>query len=193
MKFQPILTGTATAILVICAVASSADAAISVIGNSSANSCYRSAEFGGDDPAGIRMCTYALQQEGLTARDKAATFINRGILRSRSGDANGALADYDKGLSIDTSLGEGYVDRGATYIALRQYNDALRDINRGLDMGARRPHIAYYDRAIVNEALGNIRGAYQDYKKAVELEPDFTLATQQLSRFKVIRKNPNGA
>ena len=192
MNRQSMLAGAAAG-LIACAAASSAGAAISVIGNSIANSCYRTAEFGGDDNAGINTCTYALQQESLTSRDRAATYINRGILRSRAGDSTGALADYDHGLGIDPTLGEGYVDRGATYIALRQYSEALQDINKGLDMGARQPQIAYYDRAIVNEALGNIRGAYQDYKKAVELEPDFTLATQQLSRFKVIRKSPGGA
>jgi len=189
MKFRTILTGSAAA-LAACAVVSSADAAISVIGNSIANSCYHTAEFGGDEDQGIKTCTYALQQEAMPIRDKAATYINRGILRSRVGDPNGALADYNQGLGIDPSLGEGYVDRGATYIALRQYDDALKDIDRGIEMGARQPHIAYYDRAIANEAVGNIRGAYQDYKKAVELEPDFALANQQLSRFRVVRKSP---
>jgi tetratricopeptide (TPR) repeat protein len=90
---------------------------------------------------------------------------------------------------MDGVHGEGYVDRGATYIALQRYQDALNDINKGLELGAKKPHIAYYDRAIAQEALGNIRAAYQDYKKAVEIEPDFALATEQLSRFKVVRKD----
>jgi tetratricopeptide (TPR) repeat protein len=89
---------------------------------------------------------------------------------------------------MDGQHGEGYVDRGATYIAMQRYQDALDDINRGIEMGAKKPHIAYYDRAIADEALGNIRAAYMDYKKAVEIEPNFPLATEQLSRFKVVRK-----
>ena len=71
---------------------------------------------------------------------------------------------------------------------LKRYKEALVDINKGIALGAKRPHIAYYDRAIADEALGDIRGAYEDYKKAVELEPDFALATEQLPRFKVVRK-----
>ncbi|HEX3944381.1 MAG TPA: hypothetical protein VHW69_09870, partial [Rhizomicrobium sp.] len=62
------------------------------------------------------------------------------------------------------------------------------DINRGIEMGSNKPHIAYYDRAIADEALGNVRAAYQDYRKAVEIEPNFALASEQLSRFKVVRK-----
>jgi len=188
MKSHPLLAGTALALL----MSAPAGAAISVLGNSIANNCYQAAEFDADARAGIETCTYALTNETLNARDKAATYVNRGILRSRAGDADGALADYNAGLSIDSDLSEGYVDRGATYIALRRYDDALQDINRGIQMGARRPHIAYYDRAIVDEAMGNIRGAYEDYKKAVELQPDFTLATEQLSRFKVVRHTGGG-
>lgn len=191
MKFQSILAGSA-AFMALCA-ASSAQAAISVLGNTVASSCYQAAEFGSDTRSGIETCSYALNQETLSIRDKAATLINRGILRSRAGDAEGAVADYNSGLNSDANLGEGYVDRGAAYIVLRDYDSAMKDINHGLEMGARKPHIAYYDRAIVDEAMGNVRGAYEDYKKAVELEPNFSLATEQLARFKVIRKSPNGA
>ena len=79
------------------------------------------------------------------------------------------------------------------YLALHRYKEALGDLNKGIDMGAREPQIAYYDRAIVNEALGNIRDAYEDYKKAVEIQPDFTLAIHELERFRVVHKYPGGA
>ncbi|HEY4114634.1 MAG TPA: hypothetical protein VGM17_11305 [Rhizomicrobium sp.] len=189
MNFRAMITGTLLGLL---AGTAAAPAAVSVVGNSIGTDCYRAAEFGGETRDGIQTCTYALDSQALTIRDRAATLINRGILRSRVGDTEGALADYNQGLTYDGSLGEGYVDRGAVYIALRRYDEALNDINKGIEMGAREPHIAYYDRAIVDEAMGNIRAAYEDYKKAVELQPDFTLASQQLARFKVIRSSANG-
>jgi len=92
------------------------------------------------------------------------------------------------GLGMDGNHGEGYVDRGATYIALQRYPEAMADIDRGIALGANKLQIAYYDRAIVHEAIGDVRAAYLDYKKAVELAPDFALASEQLRRFKVIRK-----
>jgi len=88
---------------------------------------------------------------------------------------------------------DGYVDRGATEIVLKNYQDAVNDITKGISLNSNKIEIAYYDRAIANEALGNIRDAYTDYKKAVELRPDFALATQQLTRFKVVRKHTDGA
>jgi tetratricopeptide (TPR) repeat protein len=185
MRFQ---TGLALSIVAAAMAAAPAHAAVSVIGNGLGSSCYQAAEFGSDARSAIETCTLAIEQEPLTVADRAATYINRGILRSRSGDANGALVDYNEGLSMDAALGEGYVDRGAVYIVLQKYDDALKDLNRGIDMGAHKPHIAYYDRAIVDEAMGNVRAAYLDYKKAVELEPDFALASEQLLRFKVVHK-----
>lgn len=169
-----------------------AEAAITVLGDGLAKGCYRAAEFNGNPVDGINTCNLALEQEPLTVQDRASTYVNRGILRARVNDTDGALNDYNTALRLKPELGEGYVDRGANFITLKRYQEALADIDKGIQLGANRPQIAYYDRAVVHEFLGDIRGAYEDYKKAVELQPDFTLAIEQLSRFKVIRKPANG-
>lgn len=179
---------TISALLAATSFASEANAAVTVLGNGLGASCFQAAEFGVDPKSSIETCTLAIQQEPLSRTDRAATYVNRGILRSQVGDQSGALADYNAGISMDANHGEGYIDRGATYIVLQRYDDALNDLNKGIAMGAHKPHIAYYDRAIVDEAMGNVRAAYQDYKKAVELQPDFSLASEQLTRFKVVRK-----
>jgi len=173
-------------------VASHAQAAVTVLGNGVAHNCYQFAELGGNTSEGISDCNFALEQTTLSVKDRAATFVNRGILKSRSEDTQGALADYDQGLAMDADLGEAYVDRGAIMIVLRRYDDALTDIDKGISLGANRLQIAYYDRGIVDEALGNIRAAYEDYKKATEIKPDFTLATEQLARFRVVRRAADG-
>jgi len=173
-------------------VVAPARAAITVLGNGLAADCFQAAEFGGEPKAGIATCADALENEPLSVHDRAATYINRGILRGRAEDTAGALADCNAGLELDATMGDGYIDRGTVYIVLQKYENALKDIDKGISVGVHRPQIAYYDRAIVNEALGNVRAAYLDYKKAVELEPDFKLASEQLSRFKVVRKDSAG-
>jgi tetratricopeptide (TPR) repeat protein len=187
MKIRGLVLIAAAAAL----MGSQAQGAITVLGVSLAHNCYQAAEFGGDPTQGISTCTYALDAT-MSSRDRAATYINRGILKSRAEDPTGALEDYNHGLSLNDGLGEGYVDRGATLIVLKRYQDALNDINKGIGIGAKRPEIAYYDRAIVDEALGDVRGAYLDYRKAVELSPDFPLASEQLARFRVVHKTTNG-
>jgi tetratricopeptide (TPR) repeat protein len=170
-----------------------ANAAISVLGSSISEACYQAAEFSNDLPTGIETCTDALKQTPMSNHDRAATLINRGILRSRYNDAKGAFDDYNSGLALDATLGEGYVDRGAVEIVMRDLDAALADINKGIALNANRLEIAYYDRAVVNEELGNVRDAYADYKKAVELQPSFQLANDQLVRFKVVRQHHDGA
>lgn len=165
-----------------------ASAAITVMGKGLAESCFHAAEFGTDADDGVDTCTRALHDQPLSVTDRASTHVNRGILRARANDPEGALRDYDTGLRLKPDLAEAYVDRGAALLLLKRYKQAIADIDKGLSMDVKRPHIAYYDRAIANEALGDVRAAYEDYKKAVELAPDFALAIQQLRRFKVVRK-----
>jgi tetratricopeptide (TPR) repeat protein len=172
-----------------CFAAGDASAAITVIGNGAAHSCFEFAEFGGNTIDGTTTCDFALEQTTLSVKDRAATFVNRGILRARKEDSEGALADYDQGIALNPALGEAYVDRGAVMIVLKRYDDALADFDKGISFGANRLEIAYYDRGIVDEALGNIRAAYEDYKKAAEIKPGFELATDQLLRFRVVHNS----
>lgn len=163
-------------------------AAISVLGSGLGEACYKAAEFHLNPKDGLESCTAALEQQSLAGRDRGATYINRGILQMRVGNLDAALQDYDTGLEIDPTLAEGYVDRGVAYISMKRYKEALVDIDKGLSLGTERPHIAYFDRAIAHEALGDIKGAYLDYKHAIKLAPDFQPAIEQLKRFKVVRK-----
>jgi tetratricopeptide (TPR) repeat protein len=168
------------------------DAAITVLGGGLARSCFEYAEFGGDVTEGITTCTTAIEETAMTGKDLAATYINRGILKSRSDRPQTALDDYNRGISIDGNLGEAYVDRGVAMIVMQRYEEALTDIDKGIAIGFDRMQIAYYDRSIADEALGNIRAAYDDCRKAVELQPDFALAQQRLTRFRIIHNPSEG-
>ena len=187
-SFSSLLVGTLATVIAV----PSAQAAVSVFGASgTAKLCYDGAESGSDPGAYLFYCDQALNTS-MSPHDRAATFINRGVLRLVLREVNFALADFDAGLAIDGSIGEGYVDRGASLIEKRQYAAAIRDINKGLSLGAHRPGLAYYDRAIAHEALGDLPAAYNDYQQAVALQPDFSMASDELKRFKVVRK-PEGS
>ncbi len=163
----------------------SANAAVTVLGSGPAQECFHAAEFGGEPNDGINRCTSALDMI-LTPTDRAATFVNRGVLRLALHQNDRALLDIDNGIAIAPDLGDAYIDRGAVSIALGRYDDALADLNKGIELGAHRPQVAYYDRAIVFEQKGDIRSAYNDYKKALEVAPDFEPAMRELKRFRVV-------
>jgi len=169
-------------------LAQPAGAAVTVMGPGLAQSCYQAAQFNLDAADGIKTCTIALDEQPLTLHDRASTYVNRGILRTRLAETEGARDDYNMAIRLMPDLAEAYIDRGANFITLKNYTQALADLDKGLALGAKQPEIAYYDRAVVHESLGDIRAAYEDYKKAVAIEPHFALAIEQLQRFKVVRR-----
>ena len=183
---------TVIALGVASLLSQSAQGAVTVLGNGLARTCYETAEFGGNPQDGIKACSDALEQMALPVRDRAATLVNRGILYSRIDEPMMAIGDYDKGIEMEPGLGEAYVDRGASLIVLSRFDEAVQDIDKGIQLGSNRLQIAYYDRGLAQEALGNVREAYLSYKKATEIEPDFTLASSQLARFRVVRHHNDG-
>ena len=166
----------------------SAQTAVSILGNSPAVACFHTAEKGGDARAGIADCTVALNT-ALSVSDRAATYVNRGVLELDLHQVDAALADINNGIQISPGLGDAYVDRGAVAISQGRYDEAMADLNKALELGAHYPQIAYYDRGIVFEQKGDIRSAYYDYRKAVEIAPDFTRAVDELKRFRVVHKD----
>jgi len=170
--------------------AGGASAAVTVIGSGSAQLCYQAADQGKLSRQAIDYCDDALSG-ALTSDDRAATYVNRGVLELAMTRVNAAQADFNSGLAINGNLGEAYVDRGATLIAQKKFADAIIDINKGLSLNAKQPHIAYYDRAVADEALGNLKAAYDDYRQALIVRPDFKQASDELKRFKIVEK-PSG-
>ncbi len=170
-----------------CLAPAASQAAVTVIGSGPAQLCYDGAENGGEPMEYITYCNQALNTI-LSDRDRAATYINRGVLKLSLSESHSAIDDFNAGLALDPDLGEGYVDRGAAQIALKQFDAAIKDIDKGLALGAKQPEIAYYDRAMANEAIGDINGAYKDYQQSLAAQPNFTPASDELKRFKVVRK-----
>ena len=80
------------------------------------------------------------------------------------------------------------MNRGAAAIGQRRYSDSLDDINRGLELGVEEPAKAYYNRALAYEGMEDPKSAYFDYQKALELQPEWELPKQQLTRFTVTRR-----
>ncbi|MEJ1970372.1 MAG: hypothetical protein WDN03_17355 [Rhizomicrobium sp.] len=171
-------------------VATSAQAAVSVIGPGPAQICYQAADIGGSPADYLTYCDQALAGT-LTDADRAATLVNRGVLKLGENDYDSAAADFHAGLAIDADLGEAYIDLGAVQIAHKQYAAALLDIDKGMKLGSKKLQLAYYDRAMANEGVGNLLAAYDDYRQALRIAPDFTRASDELKRFKVVGK-PDG-
>ncbi|MGZ8362728.1 MAG: tetratricopeptide repeat protein [Caulobacteraceae bacterium] len=152
--------------------------------------CYLAAKAhessGRAQPSDLNICTLALDG-ALSPRDRAATFVNRGIMQmSRQAYAE-ARADYDAALRIQPNLAEAHVNRGASLIGLGQNAEGVAAIDRGLALGATQPEKAYFNRALAKERLGDVKGAYLDFAEAARLAPAWAAPQRELARFTVTR------
>src|SRR5438270_6400388 len=64
--------------------------------------------------------------------DYADALTLRGIIRMDSNDRDGALADLDAAIKIDSSCSMAYFAIGAAFNSMERYDDAIRSLNGGL-------------------------------------------------------------
>jgi len=180
MKLQHLLLATG-----LLAIAAPAFAAVSVYGSSSARTCYLAAEnhFAGVDS--IAECDLAIGQQ-LPEHDQVATYVNRGVLKVRFKDLPGAIADFDRAISLDPAEPEAYLNKGMALLRLPDASgEAIGQFDAALQNKTRRPAYAYYGRAIAHELNGRVKEAYFDYRRASDLEPKWGDPRKELARFTV--------
>jgi tetratricopeptide (TPR) repeat protein len=165
-----------------------AHAAVTVIGGGLAQACADAAIGGENDLKFQDVCTQALETEFLNGRDRAGTYVNRGVLRLRRGSYAEATSDFNEAVHLKPDMGEAYVNRAAAAIGQRRYAEGLPDINKALALGVQEPEKAYYNRALAYEGLDDAKSAYFDYRKALEISPDWDAPRQQLVRFTVSQR-----
>lgn len=168
--------------------AGGARASVTVIGGGQAEACSKAAIAGKSDVRSEITCTNALETEMLSPRDRAGTLVNRGVLKLRRTNFEAAIKDFNAALSLQPTLGEAYVNRGAAAIGEHRYAESLPDLNRAISLGVEQPAKAYFNRALAYEGLDDVKSAYFDYQKAVELSPDWDAPKTELQRFHVSTK-----
>jgi len=172
------------------AAASTAQAQVVItLGSGAAHDCFLHAKSGTNLMDGVGICTHALEHDMLGRKDRAGTYDNRGVLLDMLGRTEQAREDFNAAITLDPNLGDPYVNLGAMLIKQGQHLAALDQINKGIELGMAYPHIGYYDRAVAEQMLGRFKEAYFDYKKVLELEPNFIMASERLKDF-VVTKVP---
>lgn len=170
-----------------------ASAAITVLGGGLGRDCYLAAEAGGGRREGLERCDQALADEGLSTVDRAATLVNRGIVRMQAKELSSAIEDFDSAIRTRPATAEAYINKGIALVHLGgRDRDAVELLTQGLAKNPARPEIAYYVRGVAHEQLGATREAYEDYARAASLKPEWTEPAAQLSRFSVVRKATAG-
>jgi tetratricopeptide (TPR) repeat protein len=164
-----------------------ATAAVISVGGPLSQNCYESALAASGRTVAIDTCTRALNEEGLLAPDRAATYVNRGILQMSAGRGNAADADFDQALAINANLSDAYLNKGFLRIRQGKGQEALPLLQKGIDTGARRQALAYFARGVAYEQSGDYRSAYNDLVRARQMEPSWNLPAEWLAHYQVSR------
>jgi len=120
----------------------------------------------------------------------AAAYINRGVLHLMRSEFDKAVADSNVALALDSNLPEAAINRGAALLQTHRPADAAADFTHALEFAPAHLERVYFDRAMAREDMGDIKGAYADYRQASQLNPQWEKPMRELARFKVVPAKP---
>jgi tetratricopeptide (TPR) repeat protein len=165
---------------------SAAHSAVITVGGPLSRLCYQSALSQDDRRSAVDGCTRALEEEGLSPSDRAATYVNRGIVRMVRGSEAGADADFNAALALDRNLADAWLNKGFLRLRSGQGREALPFLQEGISRNPDREALAIFARGVAYEQMGDFQSAYADLKRAHELEPRWRLPKQYLADYRVV-------
>lgn len=172
----------------LCLWASFVGASETLLGDSTAHACFEASISKRADAGAVRLCDVALDGSVLNSAERGGALVNRGVIRMRRGELAAAQSDFDAAIPLIPDSAEARFNRGAVFIGEHHYKEALADLDKAIELGVREPAKAYYYRGIAHDYLDDETAAYQDYKQAQALAPDWDLPKHELERFTVTRK-----
>jgi Tfp pilus assembly protein PilF len=185
-EIAPVLTFVAVALASLPWSGGASAQSVQVIGGGLAHECYVLVRGGGQSRLVRDLCTRALETEALSQKDRAATYVNRGIVALRNRDPAPALSDFDAALSAEPSLGAAFLNRSGAYLLTGQWFKAQIDADTAIAMGAGKDTwAAHFNRGVALERLGDVAGAWRSFTTAQTLAPNQPEPKAELARFEV--------
>ncbi len=119
----------------------------------------------------LLIVTYQLSLINCFAQNKTAENLNRlGVQHFDSLNYVAAINCFTKALSMDSANHEYYSNRATTYYSMKQYPQALADIDKALALKKDFPG-AYYLRGNIKDKSGDKEGAHKDFTKELIFNP----------------------
>jgi clan AA aspartic protease (TIGR02281 family) len=107
----------------------------------------------------------------------SSLYIERAFMKQDIKDYKGSIVDCNKALNINQEYVRAYYCRGLGKKYLKDYISALVDFNQVIDLDAEYPG-AYVARGDIKESqYEDFDGAMEDYKKALEIDPNYVYAS----------------
>lgn len=120
-----------------------------------------------------------------------SALYQRGKAKAFEKNFDGAIRDYNKTLKVNPKLPDVLFDRGFAKYTQGDYFGAIDDYTRSL--GLNPTAVAYCNRAIANDELGENIAALKDYNKAILINPKFAEAYFNRGSLKFEQSDVKGA
>ncbi len=130
---------------------------------------------------------------GLWKSSHSATaYYRSGIAKGAKGDLDGAIADFNKAIELNSRYARAYDGRGIAKWGKGDLNGAIADYDRTIELD---PNDAYAhdNRGVAKQAKGDLDGALADYNRAVELNPKSVRAYDNRGIARRAKGNLDGA
>ena len=186
-----LLAGSAIAFMSSAASSAPVGAGVITVGGSSAESCYHAAQARDASAPALAECNTAINQDVIPFTDLVASYVNRGILMLVQANYKAAEADFNQAASMQPGQPEVWLNKGISRYQQGDVKGARDLFTRAIELKTGYPALAYYGRALADEDAGDVRGAYDDLRRASQLDPSWNEPREQLKRFKVVPK-PQG-
>lgn len=155
-----------------------AAASSTIIGSSNATLCYNESQIQfGNDP---QYCTLALRNDNLSQSDQAATYSNRGIIYSRRGEYEKALADHNKAIELEPTMAQPYINRGNVYHHMQNLDAALQEYQKAIELATTPDYLPYYNAGLTLIKLKRDKEATEMLQQALTLAPELSSVRQRL-------------
>jgi len=140
----------------------------------------------------LRNMDMAIEQYSLSISQDyefSTCYNNRGICYQSTGMYEAAFSDFSSCLTLEPTYAKAMVNRGILHQKLYDNEaNALRDFSRAIEIDQTNPK-AYFHRAMILEKKGDLFQAFDDYKKAYELDKTNTIAQLKVQSFESIYKS----
>ena len=147
------------------------NAAVSVIGDTDAATCYNHAKLGYSSRSSIKICLNTLSERPTTEKIILATRVNLGIIYNNGLKPNLALEQFNLALSSDSERAEIFLNQGNSLFLLKDFTGALEKYEDSLEYNIDDISAVYYNKGLVYEKMGNTDQAILFYNKAVSINP----------------------
>jgi tetratricopeptide (TPR) repeat protein len=109
--------------------------------------------------------------------------MEEGLKEARNGKYKAAMELYDMALTTYPTYAEAWAWKAAAYAQINKFKDALECADQAISADPRYEW-GYFRKARTLESMGEQMAAYAMYLKALDVNPDFTMASQRVRDLK---------